>query len=186
MTSRCDECRGRLERRELLLGAATLLVPACSGAGSAVRADGGSGDGGGDADAPDAGGDAATDAAPEAAACQSTCAQGPKTTAVLFADHPGLLTVGGSLLFEIAGYADPACLQDFVIVVHESAGKYVAFGAGCSHSCCNVLYTGTEFQCPCHGSTFDLTGQVTGGPAPTPLQPLTVCADACGVYVTIP
>ena len=73
-------------------------------------------------------------------------------------------------------------------MVQESAGKYAALSAACSHQCCTVGYVKSTkgFLCPCHGSTFSATGQVTGGPAPTGLQKLSVCADACGVYVTVP
>ncbi|MCS6329174.1 MAG: Rieske 2Fe-2S domain-containing protein, partial [Nitrospira sp.] len=29
-----------------------------------------------------------------------------------------------------------------------------------------------KFLCPCHGSSFDVNGRVTGGPAPRPLDVL--------------
>ena len=36
----------------------------------------------------------------------------------------------------------------------------------CTHLGCIVKESTTGFACPCHGSKFDDTGRVTGGPAP--------------------
>jgi Rieske Fe-S protein len=171
-----------VERREVLLvgaaGALSLLAPACGGA-----PDGAADGGGTPADASE---DAATkDAASENGACASTCTTGSTVFALSFAKYPNLKKVGGSATVEAKGYADPVCAQDYVIVVQPTAGQYLAFSASCTHSCCTVSFTGTGFSCPCHHSAFDLQGSVTGGPAPAPLQKLNVCADDCGVYVTL-
>lgn len=42
----------------------------------------------------------------------------------------------------------------------------------CTHLGCSVPWVEAEgqFQCPCHGSLFNQTGEVTGGPAPKPLE----------------
>ncbi len=80
---------------------------------------------------------------------------------------------------------DPVCGFDLVIIAHASSGL-VAFSASCTHSCCGLTFTGQDFVCPCHGSRFDLTGTVTVGPASEPLQVIPVCADSCGVEITIP
>jgi cytochrome b6-f complex iron-sulfur subunit len=73
-----------------------------------------------------------------------------------------------------------------IIVVQQSAGKYAAFAQACGHACALVDFTGNGFRCPRHGAKFDMTGACTNGISPTPLQELTVCADANGVYVTLP
>jgi Rieske Fe-S protein len=173
----CDECRRGLLKVGLA-GAAALLVPACGGAQSAPAAgpeDGGENDGAGD----DAG---------EGGACGTTCTTGAKTLELTFAKYPQLEKVGGSVVVRAPGYTDPSCGLDLVIVVQSAAGKYVALSAGCTHACCTVGYNAsrTEFLCPCHGSTYDTGGQVTGGPARKALQNLSVCSDACAVYVTYP
>ena len=183
--SHCDECR-RGFLKAGVAGAAVLLVPGCSSS----TVDPGLGDDGG---SPEAGDDAPGDDGGDGGeggdgACQATCTTGSKTVEFSFAQFPQLQNVGGSATASPSGYSDPSCGQPDIIVVQVSAGKYAALSSSCSHSCCTVswLKSRNEFQCPCHGATFSPTGQVTGGPAPTGLQKLSVCADACGVTVTIP
>jgi cytochrome b6-f complex iron-sulfur subunit len=104
---------------------------------------------------------------------------------VTFAEYPQLMTEGGSAYVNATGYSDPNCGQSEIIVFQTSPGTYAALSASCTHQCCIVSFTGTGFQCSCHGSTFDLSGNRTGGPAQKPLPSLPVCSDACAVYVTL-
>lgn len=56
-----------------------------------------------------------------------------------------------------------------VFIFNGPAGFY-AISSVCTHLGCNVRYLeGQGFNCPCHGSRFDLNGQVVSGPAPRPL-----------------
>jgi nitrite reductase/ring-hydroxylating ferredoxin subunit len=184
--SDCDQCRRGLLRAGV--AGAALLLPGCSSSVSNFgSSSGGGGDGGGD----DASGDDAAeggDDGGEGGACQATCATGSRTLVFTFAQYPQLQQVGGSAVNDAPGYSDPSCGQPTVIVAQPTAGKYVAYSASCSHSCCIVSYSPnrSEFVCPCHGSTFGTDGQVTGGPAPIALARLQVCADECGVYVKYP
>jgi Rieske Fe-S protein len=170
----CDEPRRGLLRAGL--AGAVLLVPGC-GASHEAESDGGSDEAGDDAS--DAGGDGA---------CQPTCSVGTKTVTFTFEKYPQLQNVGDSVTFKAAGYSDPSCHLDVIIVAQPTAGTYVAVSGGCPHMCCTVGYNKahTEFLCPCHGSTFNTSGERTGGPAPNGLQKLSVCADECGVYVSLP
>jgi Rieske Fe-S protein len=44
---------------------------------------------------------------------------------------------------------------------------------------CTVAPKGGEFDCPCHGSTYNAkTGAVLGGPAPSPLPKIAVTVVA--------
>ena len=54
-----------------------------------------------------------------------------------------------------------------------TSGTFIAYSAVCSHQGCIVNFAKEQnmFQCPCHGATYDgTTGEVTGGPAPLPLD----------------
>ena len=62
-----------------------------------------------------------------------------------------------------------------IIVSQPTQGDVVAFSAICTHMGCTVAPAGSQLQCPCHGSTYDLaTGENTGGPAPSPLPKVQV------------
>ncbi|MEV6877513.1 Rieske 2Fe-2S domain-containing protein [Amycolatopsis sp. NPDC051128] len=59
-------------------------------------------------------------------------------------------------------------------LVRPSADTFMAFLATCTHQGCPITPAGSGFRCPCHGSTFDGNGQVTGGPATKPLNSVPV------------
>ena len=56
-----------------------------------------------------------------------------------------------------------ACLAD---------GSFLALSRTCTHLGCSVPWDEEKhkFVCPCHGSTFNLTGEVLTAPAPRPLD----------------
>jgi cytochrome b6-f complex iron-sulfur subunit len=57
-----------------------------------------------------------------------------------------------------------------VLVARTSATTFNALSSGCTHAACTVSgFSGQVFVCPCHGSEFDISGRVVGGPAPSPL-----------------
>ena len=159
-------------------------------AGGPRQTDGGAGD----ADAMTLrAGDTGEDSAPGMAAeggpleagCASSCSTGPIGAELTFDAYPSLDQVGGSTLFQLPGYSDPACGSDVIIVLQPTAGEFLAFSASCTHACCAVTYQPSEsrFYCGCHGSAYDLKGKVTAGPATRALTALKVCSDACGVQV---
>ena len=51
-------------------------------------------------------------------------------------------------------------------------GGYLAMWQRCTHLGCTVPWREDEgqFHCPCHSSLFNRQGEVTGGPAPRPLD----------------
>ena len=52
------------------------------------------------------------------------------------------------------------------IYLHKvSEEEYTAFLMLCTHNDCELEATSKMLVCPCHGSEFDLKGQVTEGPA---------------------
>lgn len=56
-----------------------------------------------------------------------------------------------------------ACLED---------GSFLAMSRICTHLGCSVPWDEEQqkFICPCHGSTFSITGEVLTAPAPRPLD----------------
>jgi cytochrome b6-f complex iron-sulfur subunit len=57
---------------------------------------------------------------------------------------------------------------------------FTALSLVCPHLGCTVESQPDGFACPCHGSRFDLQGQLVRGPAAKPLTPLRVETTADG------
>jgi Rieske Fe-S protein len=56
-------------------------------------------------------------------------------------------------------------------VVTQNGKDYVVFDSHCTHLGCLFSWNPAShlFECPCHGSEFDINGGVVKGPAPIPL-----------------
>jgi nitrite reductase/ring-hydroxylating ferredoxin subunit len=61
-----------------------------------------------------------------------------------------------------------------VFIVRDASGLY-ALTARCTHQGVTVDARTTEFYCTGHGATFNFNGDVTHGPATTPLQHYAMC-----------
>jgi cytochrome b6-f complex iron-sulfur subunit len=61
-----------------------------------------------------------------------------------------------------------------VLVTRPSEDEAVAFSAVCPHEGCTVAPDGEQLTCPCHGSQFELSGEVKRGPAQRGLTPFPV------------
>ncbi|MGD1972646.1 MAG: Rieske 2Fe-2S domain-containing protein [Desulfobacterales bacterium] len=63
-------------------------------------------------------------------------------------------------------------------LVHLDNGGFLALSRTCTHLGCTVPWVEKEmmFACPCHGSAFDITGNVIDAPAPRALNiyPITI------------
>jgi Rieske Fe-S protein len=87
------------------------------------------------------------------------------------------IPVGGAVSASLGGAP--------IVVSQPTSGEVVAFSAVCTHQGCTVAPKGKEFDCPCHGSTFDAaTGDVINGPARTPLPKLKATLSGGTVTVT--
>ncbi|GAA4785011.1 MULTISPECIES: Rieske (2Fe-2S) protein [Streptomyces] len=108
-----------------------------------------------------------------AAACSTESklghAQVPTPTAPVDLGAAEAVPVGGALLFR----------EQRVVVHRPSEGEYRAFSAQCTHAGCVLdKVEGTEGNCPCHGSRFDVTtGRALVGPATVPLPEVPVRAE---------
>lgn len=66
------------------------------------------------------------------------------------------------------------------VFVETKAGKVRVQTAVCTHLGCTINLAETGYACPCHGSTYDRYGRVTGGPAPKDLVFFKVYKGASG------
>ncbi len=84
---------------------------------------------------------------------------GSDAVRILLAELP----IGGSKIVRYKG--EPT------VVVRVSEKQVRALSAVCTHLGCIVKWDGAKslLLCPCHAATFDVNGNVTGGPAPKPL-----------------
>ncbi len=72
--------------------------------------------------------------------------------------------------------------EEGFVVFRDAQGLY-AISTTCTHLGCTVAVTTQGFACPCHGSRFDATGRVVGGPAPRALPWLELSRAADGQLV---
>ncbi len=106
-----------------------------------------------------------------ALACAGCGGNDPSTNSAIavgkLADYP----VGA--LKGIAGWS--------LIVARDGAGLY-AMSSLCTHAGCDMVgdVSAQGIFCQCHGSSFDANGDVTGGPARSPLSHFSVKVDATG------
>jgi cytochrome b6-f complex iron-sulfur subunit len=54
-------------------------------------------------------------------------------------------------------------------LIRDDEGLY-ALSSVCTHLGCLVNFNNNQFECPCHGSKFDVNGNVLNGPALRPLE----------------
>jgi glycine/D-amino acid oxidase-like deaminating enzyme/nitrite reductase/ring-hydroxylating ferredoxin subunit len=61
-------------------------------------------------------------------------------------------------------------------IYRDETGGVHALSARCTHLGCLVQFNDAEraWECPCHGSRFDIDGSVIQGPANKPLEPLNI------------
>ena len=97
-------------------------------------------------------------------------------------EFPPLANVGGVVLGRPDGFPSPLLVAR--LAAGTTADAIAAVSAVCTHLGCTVLPGAGGLQCPCHGSTFDLTGRFLQGPAGTNLLPYAVLFDGTTVTVS--
>ncbi len=95
--------------------------------------------------------------------------------------YPALQQTGGSLT------GQPKGLADTLVVVRVSDSAFTVLSAICTHQSCTVMYAPGDkaFDCPCHGSVFDVNGKVQAGPAPAPLTNYANTFDGTTLTITV-
>ena len=73
------------------------------------------------------------------------------------------------------------------VAVKDEAGQVHIFAIRCPHLGCSIQLqqASRNFQCPCHGSQFNLDGGVTHGPAVAPLSSLKWSPGQAGNEITV-
>ena len=61
-------------------------------------------------------------------------------------------------------------IPDKNVFIVRKGKAFHAISSVCTHLRCQVAQVGNGFQCPCHGSKFDISGNVIKGAAPSPLD----------------
>jgi thiosulfate dehydrogenase [quinone] large subunit len=164
-------------RRVILGGLAALAGLIALGVAGLVR--GGSSAGSSDAARSGATPSGATPSGATPSGAHTTPSSGPApsssaSTSSALAGTPVLaasaIPVGGA-----AEATDPVT-GDPMYVLQLQPGKFTALDRICPHQGCAVTFISGSagFECPCHLSTFDPSGAVTGGPAPTGLAKIPV------------
>lgn len=72
-----------------------------------------------------------------------------------------------------------------LIIYHTKENVYKAFYMECTHQGCELSPYETAMVCPCHGSEFNLEGDVTQGPAELPLKSFVITQDAENIYIQL-
>jgi menaquinol-cytochrome c reductase iron-sulfur subunit len=72
-----------------------------------------------------------------------------------------------------------------VWVVRTDAETFTVFNPKCTHLSCAYRWEADKqrFFCPCHGGIYDITGKVTGGPPPRPLDTLPAKVEGGTLYI---
>lgn len=78
-------------------------------------------------------------------------------------ENKKLKNIGDRLILEIKNY------QSNIILIKTAANEYRAMSLTCSHKGCELVVYKNFFECPCHGSEFDVNGIALKGPATDPL-----------------
>jgi Rieske Fe-S protein len=93
---------------------------------------------------------------------------------------PKLKAIGGQITIKL--------LHEDVLLIRDSEKTIRVFNAHCTHKSCIVKYIEKDnrIECPCHGSQYDLNGNVLKGPAPKSLQAHSVEFDGNQIIVDIP
>ena len=82
------------------------------------------------------------------------------------------VNVAGTALAAVGGAALVQAGSDSFLVTQTGSGSFRAFSAICTHEQCIVTgFQSGAFVCPCHGSQYSTSGQVTQGPATRALTP---------------
>lgn len=103
------------------------------------------------------------------------------SSAVLsFSQFPALQSTGGGVVVDVNG-------RNPIAVVRTGATSAIALSAVCTHAGCTIAYqeSSMDLACPCHGSVFSLSGQVSAGPARSALKTHVATVNSSDITVSL-
>ena len=81
------------------------------------------------------------------------------------------VTAAGSALTDVGGAVLVDSTAGLFLIARTSATTFSAIDATCTHEGCTITDAdGGTYVCPCHGSRYNRSGQVLGGPATSSLR----------------
>jgi Rieske Fe-S protein len=118
------------------------------------------------------------------AAAVTACACCMAKPLEVLADAPSQTIDAGPLSdFKTDGVTNKWMKAPTKVAIIRHGGKLYASTTICTHHGCTVKLdtsSGGVFACPCHHAGFDIEGNVTHRPAPTPLDRYAISVDAKG------
>ena len=96
-------------------------------------------------------------------------------------EFPMLTEVGGAIIGKADGYANP------IVIARVDNDTFAALDAICTHMHCTVAYNALSvaFDCPCHGSSYEIDGTVIVGPATRPLRSFIASSDGTNLTIAL-
>jgi cytochrome b6-f complex iron-sulfur subunit len=102
------------------------------------------------------------------------------------AKRTGVLPEGAESLLTVPLAAGKGILFYDRAIVISGGERLAVFSSTCPHLGCRINRAeGIEIVCPCHGSRFNVRGEVLRGPARRSLQPLRFELDQTGAKLRI-
>jgi len=95
------------------------------------------------------------------------------------AEAAALAAPGGVLLVR------PQNFPIAILLRRLDDNQLIALSSICSHAGCEVRVLPNALQCPCHGSEYDVTGEVVEGPASRALQRFPVTEDENAITILV-
>ena len=94
------------------------------------------------------------------------------------------LTTPKSITFPFDAHREFTFHDKFILVNKDK--HLEVFSSHCTHLGCTIHHAENEkLLCPCHGSTFDLEGKPTKGPAIKPLEKLSWSVNELNQTITV-
>ena len=88
-----------------------------------------------------------------------------------FANARVSVTTTGTPLASVGGSARVESTAGLFLITRTSDAAFTVVAGDCTHEGCTITgATSTEYVCPCHGSRYTKSGQVTNGPARSSLR----------------